>query len=176
MEITIREREERDIAGIAKVRIDTWRSAYRGIVPEAHLAGLSYAADEARFLQRFHDTHGDPGLHFFVAEDKMAGVVGFAAGGPEREGFPGYPGELYALYVLPQYQGLGIGQKLASAVFARLRAASLEPVLIWALKENRLAYGFYTHLGGVPVGEKTIEIGGKVLVEVGFGYGGEGKV
>jgi ribosomal protein S18 acetylase RimI-like enzyme len=170
MQITIRKRQERDIAGIARVRIDAWRAAYHEIVPEEYLAGLSYAADEARLLQRYRDTNGDQGVFFFAAVDETQQVVGFGVGGAEREGYPGYPGELYALYVHPDWQGQGIGKQLAQAVFTSLHAAGLEPVLIWALKENVNAGDFYRRLGGVPAGEKEIEIGGKKLVEVGFGF------
>lgn len=165
----IRERQEGDIPGIARVRVDTWRAAYRGIVPQEHLDGLSVAADTERFLQRYRESGGQPNLHVFVALDESGQVVGFGMGGPEREGFPGYPGELYVLYVLPAYQGQGIGYALAQAVCGRLRAAGLVPVIIWALRENLSACAFYRRLGGVDVGRKTIEIGGKVLEEVGFG-------
>jgi ribosomal protein S18 acetylase RimI-like enzyme len=170
MSIRIREREEQDAAGIARVRIDAWREAYRGIVPDATLAGLDYAADEARHRQRFQESRGQANQFFFVAVDESEQVVGFGVGGAEREGFPGYPGELYALYVHPENQGQGIGRKLTQAVFACLHAAGLEPVIIWALKENAAAGAVYRHMGGVPAGEKEIEIGGKQLVEVGYGF------
>jgi ribosomal protein S18 acetylase RimI-like enzyme len=169
MSVLIREREERDFPGIARVRVETWQAAYRGIVPQDFLDGLSVAADSERFLLRYRDSGGQPGWHSFVAVDDDQ-VLGFGLGGPEREGFPGHPGELYALYVLPAHQGLGIGCALAQAVFTRLRAAGQVPFIIWALRENLPACEFYRRLGGVEVGRKTIEIGGKVLEEVGFGY------
>jgi hypothetical protein len=170
MKVLIREREERDIPGIARVRVDAWRAAYRGIVPQAHLDGLSYTADEERFLQRYRETREQPNLFFYAAVGENGQVLGFGVGGPEREGFPGYPGELYALYIHPSYQGQGIGRGLAQTIFDRLVAANLFPALVWCLKDNLKACAFYHHLRGIEVGQKTIAIGGKSLLEVGFGY------
>jgi ribosomal protein S18 acetylase RimI-like enzyme len=172
---TIREREERDAAGIGRVRIDAWRAAYRGIVPDEVLANLDYAAEAERHRQRFHETRGQANHFFYVAVDAAESVVGFGVGGSERDGLPGYPGELYALYVHPDWQSRGVGRALAAAVFADLHAAGLEPLVIWALKENTRAGAFYRRLGGEVVAEKQITIGGKVLAEVGFGMGTSGN-
>ena len=166
---TIREREERDAAGIGRVRIDAWRAAYRGIVPDEVLANLDYTAEAERHRQRFHETKGQANLFLYVAVDTAENVVGFGVGGTERDGLAGYPGELYALYVHPDWQSRGVGRALAAAVFADLHAAGLEPLVIWALKENTRAGAFYRRLGGEVVAEKTVVIGGKSLVEVGFG-------
>ncbi len=47
----IREATPDDIPGIARVHVDTWRTAYLGIVPAEHLAGLSYERSEARWRE-----------------------------------------------------------------------------------------------------------------------------
>jgi hypothetical protein len=44
---TIREARISDAPGIARVRVDTWRTAYRGIVSDEHLNGLSCERAEA---------------------------------------------------------------------------------------------------------------------------------
>ena len=43
-------------------------------------------------------------------------------------------------------------------------------MLIWCLKENYPARAFYEKMGGKIVKEKEYEIGGKMYLEVGFGY------
>ena len=63
------------------VHVDTWRAAYRGIVPDGYLEGLSY--DESERLWRDVIAAGDGCV--CVAEDG-GGVFGFASGGP-REHF-----------------------------------------------------------------------------------------
>ena len=40
---------------------------------------------------------------------------------------------------------------------------------LWVLRDNPAA-GFYRHMGGRPIKEKTIEIGGKSLVEIALGW------
>lgn len=58
---------------------------------------------------------------------------------------------------------------MVQAVFGDLSAAKLSPAIIWTLQDNP-ACSFYQRLGGKFVAEKTIEIGGTQLVELGFGY------
>ena len=47
----------------------------------------------------------------YVAENDAGEIVGFACGGPERSGDPVYTGELYGIYVLPEYHRRGIGRR-----------------------------------------------------------------
>ena len=165
MDILIRRAIPSDAAGIARVRIDTWRDTYRGIVPDEYLARLDYAAD----LPRFENYLADERTFFFVALNAAQEVIGFASGGAERDGLPGCPGEVYAIYILPACQKSGIGRRLIHASFEELSARGLFPAVIWALEQNP-ACGFYRRIGGVQVGSKTIEIGGRELIELGFGF------
>jgi GNAT superfamily N-acetyltransferase len=154
-----------DLPGTAVVHVDTWRSTYRGIVPGEYLAQLSYTVSESR-LRSHQGKH--PRL-CWVAAEEAGRILGFAHGGPELEGRSGFSGELYAIFVLQSCQGEGIGRRLMQAVFSELASASLSPVIIWALQDNP-ACAFYRHMGGKVAAKKIVEIGGKQLVALGFGF------
>ena len=165
-EFTIRNAVVDDSEGIARVRVDTWRVAYKGILSDETLGNLSVEQDTARWQENFANQRPP---FTFVAE-AAGGVVGFACGGPERSRDPGYAGELYAIYILPQRQGQGIGKALMAASRRWLVVQGYTNMLIWVLKDNLPARAFYAAQGGRPVREKPVEIGPQTLVEVGYGY------
>ncbi len=166
--MVIREASLSDVTGVARVHVDTWRSAYRGLMSEAFLAAMSYADRERIWTQNLSNSARQSFL--FVAEAPSGQIVGFASGGPERTHRQDYPGELYALYVLQEYQGQGIGRALMAVASGKLLERGLESMLIWVLAGNQPARRFYEALGGVPAGEQPIEIGGARLVEVAYGW------
>jgi len=165
--VHIRPANVQDVAAIARVHVESWRTTYKGLVPDDFLARLSYAQREQLWRQVFTDS-GSPGF-VYVAEDERGKVVGFVSGGPERSGDPVYTGELYAIYLLSPYQGQGIGRRLAITLVHRLIQAGMTALLLWVLAENP-SRTFYERLGGRPVYEKTVTIGGVPLIEVAYGW------
>jgi GNAT superfamily N-acetyltransferase len=163
----IRHAHVTDSEGIARVHVESWRSTYRGIVPEQHLAALSYDEGAERWRGPLADPA--PGTCRFVAEDEHGEIVGFATGGPRREGDTRYAGELYAIYLLPERQRTGTGRALIRAVAAELWRHGMRSMIVWVLAENP-ARGFYQALGGQPAGQIEIEIGGTPLAEVAYGW------
>ncbi len=107
----VRPAELDDAAAIARVHVATWRTAYRGLLPDDFLASL----DEAWYAERWWRTLGDTSGRVYIAEAAGA-VVGFASGGRERAGEDGYEGELYAIYILDEAHGRGHGRRLLQAV------------------------------------------------------------
>ena len=64
-------------------------------------------------------------------------VIGFSTGGKERTGkYEMYTGELYAIYLLEEYQGKGMGRLLVQSVVDDLKEKEFNSMLIWALEEN----------------------------------------
>jgi ribosomal protein S18 acetylase RimI-like enzyme len=166
---TIREATQADAPGMAKVRVDTWRDAYRGILPGELLAGLSYQATAERWQKVYWEAR-EPGVAVFVAENEHQEIVGIAICGPEQSQDPIYQGEIYVLYVLPQYQRQGIGRRLVERCIQHLvDELKFKTMLIWVIAENPYRR-FYEMLGGKASGEKTKDIGGKMVVEVGYGW------
>lgn len=165
--MTIREATTTDAAGIARVHVDSWRTTYADIVPATYLDSLSYADREARWNGILHQP--DAGNHIYVATNDTAQIVGFAAGGAQRTDIPDYAGELYAIYLLREAQGGGLGRRLMGAVVASLAGAGVRSMLAWVLAGNP-AHRFYEKLGGQIVAERPTEIGGAALSEVAYGW------
>ncbi|HET9780708.1 MAG TPA: GNAT family N-acetyltransferase [Candidatus Dormibacteraeota bacterium] len=161
----VRPAESGDAAAIARVHVETWRTAYRGLLPDDYLASL----DRAGYEQRWARTLRDAAVRVFVAEDGGT-VVGFASGGPERAGEERFSGELYAIYVLSDAQGHGHGRALACAVVQALREMHLGEMIVWVLRDNHPARHFYERLGGVYVRTQPIAIGSALLQEVSYGW------
>lgn len=154
-----------DAPSIARVHVATWRTAYRGLLPESFLAALA----EDQYTERWRRGIADPASRVFVVEDDT-GVVGFASGGRERAGENGYGGELYAIYVLDRAQRRGHGRELVRAVVGVLREMRFTDMIVWVLRDNAPAREFYERLGGAYVRTQPITIGSVLLQEVSYGW------
>ena len=164
----IRDAEIGDAEAIARVHVDTWRSAYPGIIPDDVLDGLSYSEREARHRARLSDAKTQ--TFTLVAEDDRGQVVGFALGGPERPGGSGCDGELYAIYVLANHQRKGVGGQLAAAVVARLAQGGARSMLVWVLADSPWRR-FYERLGGRLTDlHGTFAVEGAELAEVAYAW------
>ena len=164
----VREAKIADVAEIARVNIDTWRTAYRKIIPEAYLEKLSYEKRESSWLEIISTAENN--THFvYVAENKSGKVVGFAAGGRERSGKYMYQGELFAIYILEEYQRQGIGRQLVRSVVVNLTELGLNSMLVWVLGGNS-ACKFYEALGGEKVDEQQTSRAGVALKEIAYGW------
>lgn len=160
----IRKAKDEDAKRIAKVHVDSWRTTYKGIVPDLFLERLNYEEREEIWKKAI------PTGSVFVAENETGEIIGFANGGKERSGqYPGYVGELYAIYLLEAFQGQGIGSLLVKKVMEYLKELGLFPMVIMAISENP-ACKFYEAIGGKKIGTEEAEIGGKKLTEVVFGW------
>ena len=153
-----------DAAGIARVQVESWRTTYRGIVPTEFLAGMDVAGRERAWREQFAKRQALT----FVAED--GAVVGFISGGALRDRISGYDSELYAVYLVKECQGLGVGREMVRALARGLRADGFGAMVVWVLEENP-AVGFYKRMGARPIAGKMITIAGARLGELGLGWG-----
>ena len=171
-EVTVRSAVPADAEAIARVHVDTWRSAYKGILPDECLAKLSYGKGTARWSTTLSAKRK---LSIVYVAEIGGTVVGFAGGGPEREGHAVYTGELYGIYVLPSQQRRGTGRSLVGAVARELMRCGFEAALVWVLAENPCR-AFYEALGGEIVSRKEAEIGGARVIEVAYGWTSLGQL
>ena len=154
-----------DAMAIARVHVDSWRTTYRGILSEDYLRSLSYEQRSVSWRRGLSE-----GTEFvYVAVDDTGQVVGFASGGPEREGKAVYRGELYAIYLLANAQRKGFGRQLLLAVARHLYEQGISGMLVWVLAENPARH-FYEAMGGRYVRMKMEAVGGDMLKELAYGW------
>lgn len=162
----IRESKPGDAPGIARVHVDSWRTTYKGLMPEHIIASRSYEHRErmwTRILTEQAETF------VYVAEEDED-IIGFVSGGANRDDDPIYKGELHAIYILEPHQGTGIGRRLASALVSRLLQQGFTSMLLWVMVDNHQARRFYEALGGKQVAERQEEMDDRMLDELAYGW------
>jgi ribosomal protein S18 acetylase RimI-like enzyme len=155
-----------DAAAIARVHVNTWRTAYRGIVHDDVLDNLSMTQK----TQQWRDWIEQQGLLVFVAENDDGEIVGFCSGGLNRDKNMPYHAEVYTLYVLHDHQRQGHGRALMRAIVAAFLARGYRSMLIWVLEHNPQGRAFYENMGGVPLTQKEFVLGDQPLIEIGYGW------
>jgi ribosomal protein S18 acetylase RimI-like enzyme len=164
MRFAIREATAEDSAEIARVQVDTWRTTYRGIVPQSFLDEMDYSAR----ARSWRDQLSTADSKIFVAEVE-GGVCGFVCGGRLRNTLAEFDGEIFAIYIEEGAQRRGCGSEMMRRVARAMLEDGLRSAAVWVLEENP-ACGFYSRLGGELVGRQRITIGGSELVEVAYGW------
>lgn len=163
--ITVRRATAEDAVAIATVHIAAWKESYRGIVPDEFLKNLSVERRTAQWLNSLSDVENQ--YHRACVAELHGQVVGFSNYGFSTDSE--YRGELFAIYILRSAQKRGIGRMLVAEAVKGLVDLDVHSMLVWVLKENP-ARGFYEWLGGDYLRETPIEIGGKTLLEVAYGW------
>lgn len=153
-----------DAQTIGRIHVETWRNTYAGMLPDSLLVGMSLEK-QTRMWRRMLRS----GETVMVAEDPRHGVIGFGSYGPNRSKRGEFTGEVYTLYLLPDFQGLGIGQGLLQALFGALTSEGHESALIWVLATNPSRF-FYEAMGGKPVAARDTSMGGEMVREVAYGW------
>jgi GNAT superfamily N-acetyltransferase len=160
---TIRPALANDARDIARVHVESWRTTYKGIVPQSYLEKLEVNARATRWEELLRG-----GSTTLVAED-AGSLCGFINGGPLRELLGEHDCEIFAIYILAGAQRHGIGKDLMHALAETLARGGYQRPLVWVLAENP-SRDFYARLGGRRVADKLIDIGGAELVEVAYGW------
>jgi ribosomal protein S18 acetylase RimI-like enzyme len=147
-ELRIRPPEGADAAPLAHVQVESWRSSFRGLVPDAYLDQALVEKDRVHDWERLLDGLDRTQAALLVAERDGAGV-GFAHVGPsvDTDVDAHTVGELYALHVLPGARGEGVGSALLEAAADRLRGQGFREGVLWVLAGNDPARALYESQG-----------------------------
>ncbi len=160
--ITIRPWSTGDLEDLRRVTWLSWTAAYSGFIPESD-------------LKTYFDTHFSAGsLSALLADPSTKGFVAEADGrvaGYARLFFHEGENRLYlaALYLLPDFQGQGIGRRLVEAAVRYAVERHLEEVWVGVMVLNRRALGFYRREGFRFVRDEPFTMG-KTTVRHLIGY------
>jgi GNAT superfamily N-acetyltransferase len=163
----IRRAESDDAASIAEVHVTSWKTTYAGIIPQKVLSDLDQDERARRWRQIISDPEGRQSV-FVVAMDNGQ-IIGFASAEAARGGDPAYEGEISAIYLLKEYQRLGIGRRLFLVAAQELAVRGVRSLLVRVLAANP-SYRFYETLGGIKLGEGEAHIGDAAYPDVAYGW------
>jgi GNAT superfamily N-acetyltransferase len=162
--VTIRSALQSDAHAIARIYVDSWRAAYKAILPGDYLSRLSM--DQTVHAVRRNLM--DPQTLYLIAEGDQ-GAVGYISAGPERGQDPVYTAEIYELYLLPDNQRQGFGRELLAHAARRLYQAGFFTLLVWVLARNPNRR-FYEKCGGIYLRTQSIIHAGRRLQVNAYGW------
>ena len=144
MNIIIKQMEtENEIRGKAYVHWASWHEAYPGLIRGEYLDKLT--------LEKCVEIAYQWPNNILVAKDGDR-VIGFVGAGTYQDRSVSDTGEVFALYVLKEYYGSGVGQMLMQAAIEQF--CPYPKIMLWVLKENGRAIRFYEKCGFRKTGEK----------------------
>lgn len=146
MEPVVRAPGPADAGALADLHVQTWREAYRDLLPAGFFTPEFIAGRHRMWARVLAEPH--PDMIVRVA-DVDGTLVGFAWAGPtppaaDTSTSPDQQArerQLYAIYVSASHHGTGVGQALLDATLGD------EPAELWVAKENPRAIAFYARNG-----------------------------
>jgi GNAT superfamily N-acetyltransferase len=157
----IREATLADADGIARAHTASWRTSYRGILPDAVLARI----DVDQRATSWRKTLQDRSLLTLVAYDTVHhDIVGLCDAGPSR-GTTAHAGEVYRMYFEHHARRHGLGREMFELVTAWLATRGLGSLAIWVLDQNQHARRFYEAMGGRPGPRVPSRVSGFAVIE-----------
>lgn len=160
----IRSATSADARAIAEIHVAGWRTAYRDMMPDAFLAALSVDRREDGWHSAI--AGGMPRILVAVESGRVVGWIAFDRCRDSDQ--PRDTGEIWALYVGPEYISRGVGRSLWLAAQAALVAAGFRRVTLWVLAANERACRFYQTAGFIedPSSRRPTEFDGFSLDEI----------
>jgi ribosomal protein S18 acetylase RimI-like enzyme len=153
----IRRMTEEDFPSAQKILWETWMATYASFIPERDLRSYfesHYADHDFRAMVK------NPNTECFFA-DVRGEPAGFARTQYSDEERRFYVG---SLYVLPGYQGKGVGSALLRKSEERARARSAHEIWLGVMVQNTRALEWYERIGFRFVEETPFVMGGTTVV------------
>jgi ribosomal protein S18 acetylase RimI-like enzyme len=164
--VRIRRARPGDARGIAVVHVETWRSAYAGILPDKVIVQMSVDDKAMAWRRMIGQQNAVETILVAIRGDRLIGFASCGHAGPEAAD---YDGEIHMLYVLPDWQDQGIGRALLLGCFQALFDAGIDAAFLWVLADNPARF-FYEAMGGRRIGERDERLWGAVLHQAAYGW------
>jgi ribosomal protein S18 acetylase RimI-like enzyme len=146
--------------------VAAWRAAYRGILSDAFLDGLDVKRIEQAWVEIVESS--DRANLVVEVDERAIGFVGFGAARDEDTD-PAQVAEVYGIYVHPDHWRTGAGSALMEAALEQLHQGGYTEVVLWTMRDNTPAHGFYRKNGfRRDARTKISERGGEPFTEVRF--------
>ena len=162
----IRNATEQDAPGIARVHVDSWRAAYKEILPSEFLACISY---EKR-TTLWENNIADKTNYIVVSETDDGYITGFGTASKRATNTVANSGDLTSIYLLDEYHGQGIGKLLMKKLFFHFKKLDYQKVFVEVLEDNQTRF-FYEYYGAQLIEKVQLQFGDTVVNELIYEWG-----
>ncbi len=139
--LTFRQALPADIPALARLHVTAWNDTYPEVQHKPTVELREY-----QWLEAFK-TVDDSNWCCYLIEDDQDELIGFVQGNRYKGELPGFEGQLNKIYLLQQYQRMGLGRKLVGYLARGLLSRGMYSMLLFA-ESNNPACRFYEVLGG----------------------------
>lgn len=153
-----------DAEAIATIHETSWKQAYTGLIPYKALATMIARRDAGWWDRAIRKSTR------ILVMKSMGEIVGYATFGSNRVSALPQRGEVYELYMKPEYQGVGLGKRLFLDARTELTRLGLSGCVVWVLEDNDPAVGFYRNAGGRAIAEGNETFNGQTLSKLAFAW------
>ncbi|MFK8035084.1 MAG: N-acetyltransferase family protein [Hyphomicrobiales bacterium] len=175
-----------DASDLSKVHHASWLNAYSGILNGSALRDAIAKRNPAWWESAVERLNAEPatigqcygGRSDAVSRSQLLvlefekRIVGYANFGASRRNYPPQTpdswGEIYELYLLPEFQGVGLGKCLFKSTRSQLKTMGHGALVVWALEANGLGREFYEAMGGEPFVRSHEIFGGAQAPTIGY--------
>ncbi|MEO0328600.1 MAG: GNAT family N-acetyltransferase [Pseudomonadota bacterium] len=153
-----------DAISISDVHSYSWQHAYAGVIPHGALARMIN-----RRGVKWWETAIKRSTIILVIEIGNE-IAGYATLGPNRVSTFPQQGEIYEIYLKPEYQGIGLGTKLFGDARKELQRRGYKGLAVWVLSENENAISFYQNAGGKKIATGSEHFDNQKLEKLAFSW------
>lgn len=143
MEYTIRWATEEDAEELGRLHTDSWRAAYREIIPEEVLNSIDPQKRAGNFRNAIANKLWETAV--LVQGNEIIGLI--IIGKCRDEDAKTSVGEIWGIYLAPRHYRKGFGGILFSWGVKELTNRGYEEATLWVLEENHNARSFYEKQG-----------------------------
>lgn len=166
MNITFEIANENDCRELAGLKLEVWKTTYKGIYPKEKFENFDFEKQAEKFRGYILDKDG----FFCIARDMLSKhIVGYCYAGLSSRGFKDGVPEIILMYVLDKYQKCGIGRRFFEECKRFLKSNGYSNFVISCNKYNYPAQGFYAKMGGqvIHIDEDNVD---KSLPQIKYFY------
>ena len=158
--LEIRYANIKDARTLGEIHSKSWKVAYKGIVPDEILKNITVEKRQVYFEKALTENWEEDAIIFKDNDAVGLICIGKCRDADKTDAF----GEIWGIYLLPEYWNMGIGYELINWGVNELKKRNYSKVTLWVLEENTNARNFYEKVGFKHDGTvKEITIGKKLV-------------
>ena len=151
MHIEIIKLKYSDVFSASKMMADSCRSVYRGIMNDEYLDSIS----DDQYVKFLETGLNEKAIDCFLAVENLK-IIGVSITRKSKIDYYPDDAELYAIYLLPNYIGKGLGRKLYLQSELLIKQQGYNDMSLVVLAQNNIAIEFYKRNGYVKTEFSTM--------------------